>query len=114
MKQGTIILTPFPFTDLSASKRRPAIIISKNNNRKNDVIIAFISSKIPKTLSKFDYLLLKNHKDFNKTGLIKDSVFKMDKIVTIQKDIVVGELGFVSNDILNELLLRLKKIFNIQ
>ncbi len=28
MKRGTIVLTKFPFTDLSSSKRRPAVIIS--------------------------------------------------------------------------------------
>ena len=28
MTKGTIVLTPFPFTDLSTIKRRPAVIVS--------------------------------------------------------------------------------------
>jgi len=46
MKQGIIVLTPFPFTDLSTSKRRPAIILSADNEKKTDVVVAYISSKI--------------------------------------------------------------------
>ncbi|KKO20220.1 MAG: hypothetical protein DCC43_05905 [Candidatus Brocadia sp.] len=30
MTKGTIVLTPFPFTDLSAIKRRPAVIVSSS------------------------------------------------------------------------------------
>ena len=44
-KLGTIILTPFPFTDLSGSKVRPALIVSKMNPREQDVIVCFITSK---------------------------------------------------------------------
>ncbi len=29
-KQGDIIFRPYPFTDLSGTKKRPVIIISKN------------------------------------------------------------------------------------
>lgn len=42
-----IILVPFPFTDSSSSKRRPALIISpKEYNLGKDVIIAFITSNL--------------------------------------------------------------------
>ena len=44
MKRGTIILTPFPFTDLTKNKVRPALVVSSNKRNDNDVIIAFISS----------------------------------------------------------------------
>ena len=44
MKRGTVILTPFPFTDLTGNKVRPAIIISVDDRQGNDVIIIFVSS----------------------------------------------------------------------
>jgi len=47
--KGKIILIPFPFTDQSSSKRRPALILLE---RKNDVVVAFISSRIPLTSEK--------------------------------------------------------------
>ena len=43
MFKGKIVLIPFPFTDLSGSKVRPAIILS-NNKKGEDCLVAFISS----------------------------------------------------------------------
>ena len=44
--QGDIILVPFPFTDQSGSKRRPAIVVSNSNvNNSDDVIIAQLTSQ---------------------------------------------------------------------
>jgi mRNA interferase MazF len=45
--KGTIVLIPFPFTDLVGSKVRPALIL--NSNLSSDVIVTFISSKNGKT-----------------------------------------------------------------
>lgn len=41
---GTIVLTDFPFTDFSAAKRRPALVVSTDNDRRTDVVVAFIIS----------------------------------------------------------------------
>jgi len=113
MKQGAIVLTPFPFTDLSVIKRRPALVVSSIKELQDDVVVAFISSKIPPSLSETDYLLEESHKDFADTGLHKTSVIKMDKLVTINKNVFTGELGFVSERILNELLKRLRIVFKL-
>jgi mRNA interferase MazF len=37
---GAIVLTDFPFTDLSSTKRRPALVVSAENARGSDVIVA--------------------------------------------------------------------------
>lgn len=44
MDFGDIVLTRFPFTDLSGSKVRPALEISTDNARRRDVVLAFITS----------------------------------------------------------------------
>jgi len=43
---GQIVLIPFPFTDQSASKKRPAVIISSNtyNTKRPDLIIMAVTS----------------------------------------------------------------------
>jgi hypothetical protein len=44
MTRGKIVLTPFPFTDLSGGKVRPAVVVSNSLRGGADVILAFIST----------------------------------------------------------------------
>ncbi len=113
MNKNTIVLTKFPFTDLSSSKRRPAVIISKVVENEPDVIVAFISSVIPEIPKETDYIIEISHKDFEQTGLKKTSVFKMFKLATLETSIFTGELGIISDEIYQELKLRLKKAIDI-
>jgi mRNA interferase MazF len=64
--KGKIVLVPFPFTDLTAAKLRPALVIYEGEK---DVVQAFISSKIPSEPSEVDVLLPKEHSGFDKSGL---------------------------------------------
>ncbi len=41
---GSIVLTRFPFTDLSGDKRRPALVVSRDNQRRADLVVCFITS----------------------------------------------------------------------
>ena len=103
MKKGTIVLTRFPFTNLSSSKRRPALIVSKVNSNQQDVIVAFISSVIPRNLEETDFLLNNSNIDFEKTGLRRNSVFKLNKLATLEKSIFSGELGYISDRLITEI-----------
>jgi len=105
--KGKIVLVPFPFTDLTAAKLRPALVIYES---KEDVVMIFISSKIPSELSEVDILITKNHASFRKTGLKVDSVIKLDKIATVLKDMIVGELGELDGELRREVNQKLKKI----
>jgi len=40
----SIVLTRFPFTDLSGDKRRLALIVSRDNQRRADLVVCFITS----------------------------------------------------------------------
>lgn len=104
MQRGKIVLTPFPFTNLAGSKLRPAIVVSDNSKTGADVILAFISTVFNNNkLSPTEELLLSSDSEFALTGLKKDSVFKMDKLATIEKAIIVGELGEASKTLQEKL-----------
>lgn len=110
-KFGTIVLIPFPFTDLSATKLRPALIISKNSSPFEDIILAFISSKTSSVKNKEDFLLNINHKDFKATGLKTASVFKFGKIATLNKKLLVGELGKISPPLIKAMKKSFEAVF---
>lgn len=111
MEKGTIVLVRFPFTDYSSEKLRPALIISVDNRK--DVCVSFISSVIPLELDETDYLLAKEDKNFLSTGLKKTSVFRMSKIATLDKDIIIGKLGNITPELKKNLDKKLKKVFGM-
>ncbi|MCB9810772.1 MAG: type II toxin-antitoxin system PemK/MazF family toxin [Candidatus Nomurabacteria bacterium] len=89
-KRGTIVLVPFPFTDLSGGKVRPALIISKEKS--SDVIVVFITSKIKTAGVKSLVVLHPNEEN----GIKVKSGIICDKIATLDKKVILGELGYIS------------------
>ena len=108
MKQKKIVLTPFPFTDLSSTKRRPALVLSPTDTTANDVIVAFISSVVPSLIEPTEYLLDNTHSDFRLSGLTRDSVIKTDKLATLDKAIFTGEIGELSDSTFQNIQSKLK------
>ena len=47
-KQRDIVLVPVPFTDLTATKRRPVLVLSNDayNRRAEDVVVAAVTSQL--------------------------------------------------------------------
>jgi|SRR3989344_6329028 len=94
-KIGDIVLTPFPFTDLSGNKVRPALVLGVPATG-DDVTVCFISSNTPEPkskLQKFDILISEKEKDFKKTGLKLKSLIKTTKIATLDKIVILGKIG---------------------
>jgi mRNA interferase MazF len=84
---GSIVLTRFPFTDLSGDKRRPALVVSRDNDRRPDLIVAFITS-IPRTGPDMAPLPA-----IAGTGLKVPSVVRFDKLATLDRSVIAGKLG---------------------
>jgi len=84
-----IILVSFPFTNLTTTKKRPALIVSPNEYNKNvDVVIAFITSKLDLEYRVGDYKI----QEWKRSNLPKPSMLRM-KFATIDKSIIVKKLG---------------------
>ena len=109
LARGEIVLVQFPLTDLTAKKVRPAVILSAEP-RSEDVIVAFISSSPEsKSFLPTDYLCEEKRPDFAQTGLKRSSTFRMSKLVTLHRSMILRRLGMVSAGIQKELDARLKK-----
>jgi len=106
MKKGDIILVPFPFTDLSGNKLRPALVLVEEED---DVIAAFISTILKQRLNS-DFLIKKN----DKNSLKKDSLLKLNKLATLSHDLIKGKIGEISNEELKEIDKKLLELFNLK
>ena len=110
-RRGDIVLVPFPFTDLSASKQRPAVIVSPNpfNTHRKDILIVAITSQVPKILAE-DEMLIPTH-EIPVTGLLRTSIVKTSKIITIHQELVRKRIGTLSPLLLELVLKQIQKIF---
>lgn len=111
-KKGTIVLIPFPFTDLSSHKVRPAVVLS-HGLKGDDVVLAFISSQEPKKKEPTDVPIVRTSKGFTATGLKADSIVRVSKIATLDKKIMLGTLGVVSKDTGKEIDARIRILFGL-
>ena len=106
MKKGDIVLVPFPFTDLSGNKKRPAIVLIEASK---DVTVCFITTQL-KWQSEFDIRL--NPTQIN--GLKKESLIKLSKIITLDKDLIIGLMGYLDKEYYQDLNENLINIFKLK
>ncbi|HLD20518.1 MAG TPA: type II toxin-antitoxin system PemK/MazF family toxin [Patescibacteria group bacterium] len=95
-ERGKIILVPFPFTDLTSQKVRPALILSEPGRVTGNVIVAFITSKVLKLGPRGSVVVEEGTPAFEQTGLKVPSLIRCDKIATLDTQIVLGEIGSLS------------------
>ena len=84
---GSIVLTRFPFTDLTGDKRRPALVVSRDNDRRSDLVVCFITS-VPREGPDTAAIAATSG-----TGLKVPSVVRFDKLATLDCAVIAGRLG---------------------
>jgi len=91
---GDIVLVPFPFTDQSATKKRPAVIVSSNayNQSRPDIVIMAATSQIHGSGYFGDVRIQK----WEHAGLLKPSVIK-PILTTLEKGLVIKKLGNIAD-----------------
>jgi len=92
---GDIVLVPFPFTDQSTTKQRPAVIISSAayQRERADLIILAVTSQVRSGNTVGEVQV----KDWKQAGLLKASVMK-PVIATIERRLVRKRLGKLSTE----------------
>jgi len=105
MIKGDIVLIPFPFTDLSGSKNRPALVLVSGES---DIILAFISTRL-KWKEDTDILLEPSIAN----GLKSESIIRLSKLATLDKDLALGRLGTIEDTTLKKVNKNLIKILRL-
>jgi len=90
--KGSIVLVPFPFTNISGEKLRPALVLAWPKNE-HDCVLAFMSSQKKHLNKESDVEIEKSSANFAQTGLKVSSFVKLSKIASIDKKLIVGKLG---------------------
>ena len=112
-RKGDVVLVPFPFTDLSAAKFRPAVILSPDPEGP-DFVVAYASSIIPAGSLPLPCLLIAtDHPEFPATGLKRTSVVRLDKLLTIARSRVQRRLGHLGPSMIGGLDSRFRAAFRL-
>jgi mRNA interferase MazF len=95
---GDVVLVPFPFTDQTATKKRPAVVVSsaEYNKTRPDVILMAVTGQLSGYARTGEALV----SDWRAAGLLKASTIK-PILTTIEKTLIIRVLGQMgSQDIL--------------
>jgi mRNA interferase MazF len=90
---GDVVLVPFPFTDQSGTKKRPAVVVSSHgyNASRRDIVIMAITSQVRTPLGFGEAMV----GDWQGAGLVKASVLK-PVLATIEQGLVLRVMGHLS------------------
>ena len=103
--KGDIVVVPFPFSDLSASKRRPALVLVDLEG--GDLILCQITSQ-----SVSDEMAVSIvQKDFESGGLNHASNARPNKLFTADENIVLYKAGRLNVDKIDEIIDRVTELF---
>lgn len=102
--KGEVVVVPFPFSDLSQFKRRPAIVITDLTG--DDLILCQITSQ-----SIFDkYAIPLSDDDFQKGSLKKKSNIRPNRIFTADSHIILYKVGRIRDDKIKEVINKIIQI----
>ena len=108
--KGDIVFVRFPYTDLTMTKPKPALVI---HEEKDEVVLAYISSKLPRVPSDTDVLVLRSYPFFEATGLKRDSVMKLSVVATLKKRFIEGLFGEVDDTLRDEINAKLASCYRL-
>lgn len=95
---GDIVIIPFPQTDMTPGKRRPALVLVELKG--DDLILCQITSK-----ARFDgYSLPLVSRDFNSGSLPLDSFIRPNRLFTVSRSVVLRVAGHIKQEKLDEAL----------
>lgn len=104
--KGDVVVLPFPFTDLSSAKKRPALILADITG--DDYIMLQITSQHVKD----NYAISLLKADFSSGSLNQDSNIRPNKIFTLDKRLILYKVGHINHTKVSECINKLCVIIN--
>ena len=103
---GDVVIIPFPYSNLSQSKRRPALVLAEVG--RGDFLLCQITSKQYGDL----YALPLSEDDFVYGGINRKSFIRGTKLFTGSEALILGVAGHVTHSKLSEVVGQLIEVLS--
>ena len=103
--RGDVVVIPFPYSDLTNSKRRPALVLAESSY--DDLILCQITSQALKDA----YAINLSENDFTDGKVFKISNIRPNKLFTADSSIVLYKIGSLKPHKLEEVIDIIVNIF---
>ena len=102
--KGDVVVVPFPFSDLTQAKRRPALVIAELTS--GDLILCQITSQNVKDF----YSILLDTQDLESGTLNRKSNIRPNRIFTADKSIILYKIGHLNEGKIKEIIEKVVEI----
>ena len=103
--KGDVVVVPFPFSDLSQAKRRPALVVAQLTG--DDLILCQITSQAISD----SYAVAVTNADFSNGGLNRNSNIRPNRLFTADKRIIIYKAGQLRPEKLQQVIDKIIDIF---
>lgn len=107
-----VALVPFPFADLSTSKRRPCLVLAMLAPKRlpRHYVVCMITSQLDGLAFEYDHQL----EDFSTPGLPKPSLVRVAKLVAIEQAMLLKRLGKLAAPDREQVRQKLRHLFQLE
>ncbi|MDP2853205.1 MAG: type II toxin-antitoxin system PemK/MazF family toxin [Smithellaceae bacterium] len=102
--KGDVVVIPFPFSDLSQSKRRPALVLAVLQG--SDLILCQITSKSIKD----NYAISVDQNDFESGKLNQEGNIRPNRLFTADNQIILYRIGNIKKIKLDQVINKIVEI----
>lgn len=107
MRQQDLVWVRLPFSSLKESKVRPAVVVSNDAyNKREDIVVCAVTSK----LATRQYSIVISQKDVEKGRLPIKSRVRADKILQIEKKLIIRPFARLENKTFDVLVSEIMKL----
>lgn len=101
LEQRELVLLSYPFSNMESAKVRPAVVISNNiyNRKFHDMIVVPLTTN----LSLREHSVSLAQEGLEEGRLIKESVIKVDRIMSVNQSLARMVIGKVKRQVLAEI-----------
>lgn len=103
MKRGDILIVDFSVYN-PREKIRPALVVQNDhdNSRMKNTIVAMITGNVRRAGEPAQLLISQEHRDYDSSGLHKDSVINCSNLITVRQQDILRVIGNLSRETMQQ------------